>query len=159
MVETGVECLTLTPNNEVLDQAEGSLAVIAEYNVGVELATGTSGNPSLADATAVAGSADIVEADGKTLRKRPKPPALHPNERVGQGDGTDIAFARPSSRHSGGFNVAYVGQNVQFIRDTIDYYVWAKLMTSSDTDLMLPGTRAPIAGLGDVRLTDEQINP
>lgn len=104
-------------------------------------------------------SPDIVEPDGKTLRKRPQPPALHPNERMGQGNGTDIAFARPSSRHPGGFNVAYVGQNVQFMSDKIDYYVYAKLMTTSDTDLMLPGTRTPIAGLGDVRLTDELINP
>ncbi|MBA4019092.1 MAG: hypothetical protein C0483_18140 [Pirellula sp.] len=104
-------------------------------------------------------SADIVEPDGKTLRKRPQPPALHPNERVGQGSGSEMAFARPSGRHPGGFNVAYVGQNVQFVRDTIDYYVWAKLMTSSDTDLMLPGTRTPIAGLGSVQLTDELINP
>ena len=52
-------------------------------------------------------SADIVEPDGKTLRKRPLPPALHPNERTGQGNGTDIAFARPSSRHPGGSNVAW----------------------------------------------------
>ena len=78
---------------------------------------------------------------------------------MGQGSGTDMAFARPSARHPGGFNIAYVGQNIQFLRDTIDYYVYAKLMTTSDTDLMLPGTRTPIAGLGDVRLTDELINP
>ena len=104
-------------------------------------------------------SADIVEPDGKTLRKRPQPPALHPNERVGQGNGSDMAFARPSSRHPGGFNVAYVGQNVQFMSDKIDYYVYAKLMTTSDKDLMLPGTRTPIAALGDFQPTDEQINP
>ena len=104
-------------------------------------------------------SADIVEPDGKTLRKRPQPPALHPNERTGQGNGTDIAFARPSSRHPGGSNVAFVGMNVMFMSDKIDYYVYAKLMTTSDTDLMLPGTRTPIVGLGDVRLTDELINP
>ena len=104
-------------------------------------------------------SADIVEPDGKTLHKRPPPPALHPNERTGEGNGTDIAFARPSSRHYGGFNVAYVGQNVQFMSDKIDYFVYAKLMTTSDTDLMLPGTRTPIAALGDYQPTDYEINP
>lgn len=104
-------------------------------------------------------SPNVVESDGKTLRKRPQPPALHPNERMGQGNGTDIAFARPSSRHPGGFNVAYVGQNVQFLSDKIDYYVYAKLMTTSDTDLMLPGTRTPIAALGDFQPTDYEINP
>lgn len=62
-VVAGVACTTLTPINERLDAAEGSVAVIAEYNIGLELATGSlTNNPSLADATTLAASADIVAA-------------------------------------------------------------------------------------------------
>ncbi|MBL9082324.1 MAG: DUF1559 domain-containing protein [Planctomycetales bacterium] len=102
-------------------------------------------------------SADIVGPDGQ-LRKRPLSPALHLNERTGEGDGQDIRFARPSSRHPGLINVAYVGQNVQSLRDTIDYYVYAKLMTTDDNP-MHPGTRDPIEKLGAASLTDADINP
>ncbi|MGC3970756.1 MAG: DUF1559 domain-containing protein [Pirellulales bacterium] len=103
-------------------------------------------------------SADIVASDG-ALRRHPAPPALHMNEGYGRSPIGTMSQARPSSRHPGGFNVAFVGQNVMFLRDTIDYYVYAKLLTSNDADLMRPGTREPIAKLGDVWLTDEMINP
>jgi hypothetical protein len=102
-------------------------------------------------------SADIVGPDGQ-LRKRPQSPALHLNERTGEGNGNDMNFARPSSRHPGGINVAFVGQNVQSLSDKIDYFVYAKLMTTDDNP-MHPGTRDPIEKLGAASLTDADINP
>jgi prepilin-type N-terminal cleavage/methylation domain-containing protein/prepilin-type processing-associated H-X9-DG protein len=41
-------------------------------------------------------------------------------------------WARPSSYHSGGVNVAFAGGRVLFIRDDIDYRVYIALMTPND---------------------------
>jgi len=78
---------------------------------------------------------------------------------VFSGEGVAEIIFQQTGRPDDEWAVAYVGQNVQFMSDKIDYYVYAKLMTTSDTDLMLPGTRTPIAGLGNFQPTDEQINP
>lgn len=45
-------------------------------------------------------------------------------------DKLDEYHARPTSDHSGGFQVVFLAGNVQFISDNIKYEVYAKLMTS-----------------------------
>lgn len=40
-------------------------------------------------------------------------------------------YARPSSMHSGGFNVAMCDESVHFFAETVDYRVYAVLMTSN----------------------------
>src|SRR5262249_26354666 len=40
-------------------------------------------------------------------------------------------LARPSSRHQSGFNVSMVDGSVRFIRDSINYSVYARLLSSS----------------------------
>lgn len=53
-VEVSVACTTLTPFDERLAQARAALGVVAEFDVGAELATGTvTGNPNLGDAVSV----------------------------------------------------------------------------------------------------------
>ena len=39
-------------------------------------------------------------------------------------------YARPSSDHSGGFNVVMCGESVHFMADNVDYRIYAVLMTS-----------------------------
>ena len=39
-------------------------------------------------------------------------------------------YARPASRHSGGFNIAFWGGETRFVADTIDYTVYGRLMSS-----------------------------
>jgi hypothetical protein len=61
-VEVSVVCTTLS-DTERLDRAATALSVVAEFNVGAELATGAvTGNPSLADATASGSAATAAEA-------------------------------------------------------------------------------------------------
>lgn len=43
----------------------------------------------------------------------------------------DIAWARPSSNHHAGVNVAFADAHVAFLNDTIDYSTYAQLMTSA----------------------------
>lgn len=38
-------------------------------------------------------------------------------------------FARPSSYHPGGFQAAFVGGNVRYVRESIDYRVYAQLLS------------------------------
>jgi prepilin-type processing-associated H-X9-DG protein len=44
---------------------------------------------------------------------------------------TDYFYARPSSRHPGGVNVAMCGGEMLFLREDIDYWVYEQLMTSN----------------------------
>ena len=65
-----------------------------------------------------------------------------------------------AARHPQGVNIAYVGQNVQFLRDNVAYFVFAKLMSSEDMQMKLPGTTTqcdPI--LRQYQLNDSDINP
>ena len=41
----------------------------------------------------------------------------------------NVAYARPSSNHSGGVVATFCGGNVQFVSEDIDYYVYQHLMT------------------------------
>ncbi len=40
-----------------------------------------------------------------------------------------LAYARPSSAHTGGVNVIFCGGNHRFIADEVPYYVYTQLMT------------------------------
>jgi hypothetical protein len=71
------------------------------------------------------------------------PPAgqLRINEGIDQGPAsspTDYRFARPSSKHPGGFVAAFCDKSTRFIREDIDYWVYAQLLSSNG-----PGTRSP----------------
>ncbi len=55
------------------------------------------------------------------------PPVVGLNRDTGVG--LDIDHARPSSRHTNGFVVAYCGGATRFINEEIDYTVYARLMT------------------------------
>lgn len=82
------------------------------------------------------------------------------NKEVDRGDGISPKFCRPSSRHPGGVNVAFVGQNVIYVRDTIDYFVWCKLMASEDSQMKTPGTdNLADAAMRQYQLMDADINP
>jgi len=52
---------------------------------------------------------------------------------------TNYCYARPSSAHPQMVNVAFVGQNVQALRDSISYFVYAKIMASDDARVSIPG--------------------
>jgi prepilin-type N-terminal cleavage/methylation domain-containing protein/prepilin-type processing-associated H-X9-DG protein len=42
----------------------------------------------------------------------------------------DARFARPASRHSGGFNIAFWDGSTRFVSDSIPYDIYARLMSS-----------------------------
>ncbi|WP_425616088.1 DUF1559 domain-containing protein [Anatilimnocola sp. NA78] len=50
------------------------------------------------------------------------------------------SYARPSSQHSGGFVVCFADGSTRFISDTIDYSVYAQLMTSHGRKTRAPGS-------------------
>jgi prepilin-type N-terminal cleavage/methylation domain-containing protein len=52
-----------------------------------------------------------------------------PNGSVTFADPKDYQYARPSSYHTGGVNVAMCGGEVFFMREDIDYWVYEQLMT------------------------------
>ena len=64
---------------------------------------------------------------------------LNINERRGQGDGA-IEFARPSSNHGGGVNVAYASGATAFLNESIDPVVLARAMAADDAGIAWPGT-------------------
>jgi hypothetical protein len=51
---------------------------------------------------------------------------------------------RPSSAHAGGFNAAFAARNVMFLKDTISYYIFARLMASDDALAKVPGTNTRV---------------
>lgn len=62
------------------------------------------------------------------------------------------AFARPSSKHPQTVNVAYVGTNVQSLKDSVSYFVFAKLMCANDKFVTTPPGQAQISGTGTTGL-------
>ncbi len=67
------------------------------------------------------------------------PDAIHINQ--GLDDATlTISHARPSSNHSGGVNVIFCDGHSQFLREDIDYDVYARLMTPDGKNAMEAGT-------------------
>ena len=82
------------------------------------------------------------------------------NYDVGKGDGVQYQYCRPSSRHPQGINVAFVGKNVVFLRESISYFVYAKLMASNDSGIKLAGgTTIPDQSLLKYQMTDADLNP
>jgi hypothetical protein len=74
--------------------------------------------------------------------------------------GPNYKLCRPSSSHPGGFNVAFAGKNVQFVRDTISYAIYAKLMSSDDANMKLPGSETLIdERFRAYQMRDEDLNP
>lgn len=53
----------------------------------------------------------------------------------------EYKYCRPSSPHDGGFNVAFAGKNVMLLKDTISYFVYARMMASDDAGAKLPGSQ------------------
>jgi prepilin-type processing-associated H-X9-DG protein len=53
---------------------------------------------------------------------------------------SNIRFARPSSDHPNGFNVLMADGRVTFMQDTVDYRIYAVLMTSNGAEAADPGT-------------------
>ena len=56
----------------------------------------------------------------------------------------DAERPRPSSNHPGGVNVVFCDGHCQFLREDIDYLVYARLMTPDGNNAMVAGTRTPI---------------
>ncbi|MDZ4819374.1 MAG: DUF1559 domain-containing protein [Planctomycetota bacterium] len=52
--------------------------------------------------------------------------SLHPNNETN----TNIAFARPSSQHSGGVNAAFCDASIKFLSQEMAYHVYQQLMTA-----------------------------
>lgn len=100
---------------------------------------------------------------GVSAAPRMKPPTelLPPNaERDHAGPATSYRYSRPSSRHPEGFNLVCVGGNIPFIRDTLDYYIYAKLMASDDANAKLPGSETLLdERFRNYQLVDEDLNP
>lgn len=53
-------------------------------------------------------------------------------------------FARPSSHHPGGFQAAFVGNNVRYIRESIDYRVYAQLLSSNGVRTVDPADTSEV---------------
>jgi prepilin-type N-terminal cleavage/methylation domain-containing protein len=49
-----------------------------------------------------------------------------------------LLYSRPSSQHPGGFQAAFVGGNVRYIRDTITYRVYGQLMSGDGARVQNP---------------------
>jgi len=83
-----------------------------------------------------------------------------PNVGLARGDGVQYQFCRPSSRHPQGFNVAFAGKNVIFVRDTLSYFIYAKLMASDDAGVKAPGATVLFdQSFRMYQMTDSDIQP
>jgi hypothetical protein len=102
-------------------------------------------------------------ADGAGPAMNPPRDSMRPNVAPGTGNGMSYDQARPSSHHPDGFNVAFVGSQVQYMKNSISYYVYARLMASDDRNAGLVDEHGTIAamsaGFSDTPLTDAQVNP
>ena len=64
---------------------------------------------------------------------------LRINHDAGRGD-ESIRFARPSSFHPSGVNSVFCSARSEFVNEDIDYLLFAQMMASDNTSVMLPGT-------------------
>jgi prepilin-type N-terminal cleavage/methylation domain-containing protein/prepilin-type processing-associated H-X9-DG protein len=79
---------------------------------------------------------------------------------INQGIGTNLA--RPSSNHPGGAVVTFCDGHVAFIADSINYYVYALLMTSYGGQSFAPGKAPPNPPTSDLYWkfqNDKNTNP
>lgn len=74
------------------------------------------------------------------------------NQSAGLGT-SNYNTARPSSKHHGGFVVSYCGEQVQFMKDEVDYSVYARLMTPSGRNTV------PAFAWQAVIPTPQELNP
>jgi prepilin-type processing-associated H-X9-DG protein len=61
-------------------------------------------------------------------------------------------YARPSSNHSNGFNAAFCDGSVRFLSESIDYGVYARLMTSEGKRYKRAGMNTQISGTYSVQI-------
>ena len=73
----------------------------------------------------------------------PHPTLLHINERRGEWENSE-KFARPSSEHPGGVNVAMASGQTQFLNDKIDYLAFQLMMTSDGENVKTPNKDEPL---------------
>lgn len=73
------------------------------------------------------------------------PPSFNKDAGLNPGSSPNENHARPSSNHPGGAVVCYVDGHNSFISDSIDYQVWAMLLTPWGAQSQAPGqSTAPI---------------
>jgi prepilin-type N-terminal cleavage/methylation domain-containing protein len=65
------------------------------------------------------------------------------NAVVGSPQFDALAYARPLSQHPTGFQLAFCDGRVKFVSESINYLVYAKLMTSNEKKYMAAGTNPP----------------
>jgi len=92
------------------------------------------------------------------------PPAdlYRPNESVGKASPelADYKYCRPSSKHSGGFNVAFANGQVAFLSDRISYFIYAKLMASDDAGVRNAGAQTTLdPTFRGYQMNDSDLNP
>ncbi len=92
----------------------------------------------------------VNEYDLTVLWQNVATPAVRLNRNVGEGTGSD--YARPSSKHPGGFVLTFCGGNVRFLSEDIEYRVYALLMTANGSGAKVPGTSTPITAPIDQRI-------
>lgn len=67
---------------------------------------------------------------------------LDENTVLGGGVNNGVAYAHPMSRHPGGFNLAMWDGSAKYVNNSIDYSVYARLMTSDGRRIQNPATGA-----------------
>lgn len=104
-----------------------------------------------------------IDASTTPPRMTPSVDTQRVNVGVGAGGGGSYAFSRPSSRHPHGVNVAFVGQNVVFLHESVSYFVYAKLMAADDRRsavVNLGGGSTPMSdAFRYYELSDGDVNP
>jgi prepilin-type processing-associated H-X9-DG protein len=79
------------------------------------------------------------------------------------GNGISYDYARPASWHPGGVNMAFVDGSARFVKDSLSYYVYARLMASDDANaggVDAGGNVRPLAAeFRSYTLTDADLNP
>ncbi len=93
--------------------------------------------------TAVAGNTQATDFTLKINSDRDALKAYVPS-----GTNPNYFYSRPSSRHSGGVNVAMGGGDAFFMREDIDYLVYQQLMTSNYKKSDIPNANT-LTPLGD----------
>lgn len=101
----------------------------------------------------------MLWAPDGTVDTGSKPPHLEPpnkNMRINVGTGKSrlsgsdeqpgTTFARPSSFHPGGVNMAFCDGKVRFVSDSMDYYVYCLLMSTDGVNVKRPGSSQVLPG-------------
>ena len=65
----------------------------------------------------------------------------------------DLEHARPASEHPGGFMICFADNSVRYVNVSIDYTVYARLMTSHGSKYQEPADGSRIGGILNVQTT------